>query len=68
MNIALWLIPALITMAGLLPIAIFMRRAGNEARLLQDSVSRFGDLRPALVELRSELRAGRDAWEHLGRR
>ena len=68
MNIALWLIPAVITMAGLLPIAVFMRRATNEARLLQDSVSRFGDLRPALVEVRSELRATRDAWEQLGRR
>ena len=68
MNIALWLIPALITMAGLLPIAVFLRRVSNEANLLQDSVSRFGDLRPALVELRSEVRSTRDAWEHLGRR
>ena len=68
MNIALWLIPAVVTMAGLLPIAVFMRRATNEARLLQDSVARFGDLRPALVEVRSELRATRDAWEQLGRR
>lgn len=68
MNIALWLIPALITMAGLLPIAIFMRKATDEARRLQDSVSRFGDLRPALVELRTEVRSTRDAWSRLGRR
>ena len=68
MNIALWLIPALITLAGLVPIAVFLRRASDEASLLQDSVSRFGDLRPALVELRSELRSTRDAWEQLGRR
>jgi hypothetical protein len=68
MNIALWLIPALITMAGLVPIAVFMRRVSDEARLLQDSVSRYGDLRPALVELRTEIRGTRDAWEHLGRR
>ena len=68
MTLALWLIPAVITMAGLLPIAIFMRRATEEARLLQDSMSRFGDLRPALVELRSDIRSTRDAWSQLGRR
>ena len=68
MNIALWLIPPIITMAGLLPIAFFMRRATDEARMLQDSVSRFGDLRPALVELRTEVRSTRDAWSQLGRR
>ncbi|MBV8691969.1 MAG: hypothetical protein JOZ37_11395 [Actinobacteria bacterium] len=68
MTLALWLIPAVITMAGLLPIAIFMRRATEEARLLQDSMRRFGDLRPALVELRSHVRGTRDAWEQLGRR
>ena len=68
MNIALWLIPAIITMAGLLPIAVFMRRATDEARMLQDSVSRFGDLRPALIELRTEVRSSRDAWSQLGRR
>lgn len=68
MNIALWLIPPVITLAGLLPIAYFMRRATDEARMLQDSVSRFGDLRPALVELRSEVRSTRDAWSQLGRR
>lgn len=68
MNIALWLIPALITMAGLLPIAYFTKKATDEARRLQDSVSRFGDLRPALVELRTEVRSTRDAWGQLGRR
>jgi hypothetical protein len=55
-------------MAGLLPIAIFMRRATEEARLLQDSMSRFGDLRPALVELRTDIRSTRDAWSQLDRR
>ena len=68
MNIALWLIPAIITLAGLLPIAVFLRRVNHEAGLLRDSVSRFGDLRPALVELRGEVRSTRDAWERLGRR
>ena len=68
MTLALWLIPAVITMAGLLPIAIFMRRVTEEARLLQDSMGRFGDLRPALVELRTDVRRTRDAWEQLGRR
>ena len=68
MTLALWLIPAVVTLAGLLPIAVFMRRATEEARLLQDSVSRFGDLRPALVELRSDIRTTRDAWGQLGRR
>ena len=31
-------------------------------------MSRFGDLRPALVELRTEIRSTRDAWSELGRR
>jgi hypothetical protein len=67
-NIALWLLPALITMAGLVPIAVFLRRLNDEAGRLQDSVARFGDLRPALVELRTDLRRSRDVWEQLGRR
>jgi len=67
-TVVLWVIPALITLLGLLPVALLARRVSTEVDEMRRSVGRFGELRPALVELRSDLTTTREAWEQLGRR
>jgi len=59
----IWLVPLLITTVGLVLIAGFARRAAHEAAELRRTTVRFGELRPALVEVRSaaaHLRAAAD--------
>jgi len=68
MSLLLWSLPAVIMFLGLVPIAFLVRRVSDDAEEMRLAVRRFGDLRPALVELRTELATTRDAWEHLGRR
>lgn len=51
----IWLAPLLITTVGLVLIAGFARRAAEEAASLRRSTARLGELRPALVEVRTEL-------------
>jgi hypothetical protein len=65
---ALWLLPALITLFGLIPVIFAVREATEEAEQTMRELGRFGGMRPALVELRSEIDAVRDAARTLGRR
>ncbi len=52
-----WLVPALVTVAGLVPVTILALRAVEEAENLRRQVRELGQLRPALVEVRSASRA-----------
>ena len=65
---ALWLLPAVITILGLIPIVIAVRAATEEAEQTMDAIGRFRGMRPALVELRSEVDAVRTAARTLHRR
>jgi UPF0716 family protein affecting phage T7 exclusion len=51
--------PALITIIGLFLVVVAARRAAEEAVALHRSVNRLGDLRPAVIEVRDDLRAFR---------
>ena len=64
----LWLLPAVITLVGLIPIIIAVREATEEAEQTMRELGRFRGLRPAFVELRSELDAVRTAARDLGRK
>lgn len=50
----IWLVPLVITTVGLVIVAGFARRAAEEAAAFGRSAARLGELRPALVELRTE--------------
>ncbi|HEX2040628.1 MAG TPA: hypothetical protein VHF47_12960 [Acidimicrobiales bacterium] len=50
---AVWIAPLVVTAIGLVAVALFARRVADEAAELRRSVVRLGDLRPALVEVRS---------------
>lgn len=49
----IWIIPLVITTVGLVLIAGLARRAAEEAAAFRRSTTRLGDLRPALVEVRT---------------
>lgn len=49
----IWIIPLFITTVGLVLIAAFARRAADEAAAFRRSTSRLGELRPAMVEVRT---------------
>ena len=65
---ALWLLPALITLFGLIPVIFAVRDATEEAQNTMREIGRFRGLRPALVELRSEVDAVRQSARTLGQR
>ena len=50
---AVWIAPLIVTAVGLVAVALFARRVAEEADELRRSVIRLGDLRPAVVEVRS---------------
>lgn len=57
----MWLVPAAVVVLATLPIVLLARRFASEALQLRREVQRFSELRPALLELRSDasvLRAG----------
>lgn len=57
----MWLVPAAVAVLAALPIVLMVRRLAGEAIELRREVQRFSELRPALLELRSDaeiLRAG----------
>ena len=64
----LWLLPALITLAGAIPVIMLVREAIEEAERTRRAISAFRGLRPAVVELRSEVDATREAWVALQQR
>ena len=67
MNV-LWLLPAMITLFGLIPVIFAVRDATEEAQNTMRELGRFRGLRPALVELRTELDAVRTSARTLGQR
>jgi hypothetical protein len=50
---AVWIAPLVVTALGLIAVALFARRVADEAAELRRSFARLGELRPALVEVRS---------------
>ncbi|HEX4979935.1 MAG TPA: hypothetical protein VFV35_07715 [Acidimicrobiales bacterium] len=56
----MWFVPALVAAAAAVPLALLLRRLLAETGLLRREVQRFSELRPALLELRSEADALRD--------
>jgi hypothetical protein len=57
-----------ITILGLVALVTEAGRVAEESLRLRREVSFFSDLRPALIELRGELRQTGEAWERLGHR
>ena len=53
----MWLVPAVVIVLAAIPILIAVRRVAVEAVELRREVHRFSELRPALLELRSDTRA-----------
>ena len=49
---AIWIVPAALALVGTVVLAAAARRAAEEAAGLRRAVARFGELRPALVEVR----------------
>ena len=47
-----WIVPALIAAAGTVVAAVLARQAADEAAGLRRTLTRFGELQPALVEVR----------------
>ena len=57
----MWLVPAAVVVLAALPLVLMIRRMAGEALELRREVQRFSELRPALLELRTDadlLRAG----------
>ncbi|HVM10682.1 MAG TPA: hypothetical protein VM345_19635 [Acidimicrobiales bacterium] len=57
----MWLIPAAVVVLAVLPLLLLARRVAAEILELRREVQRFSELRPALIELRSDaelLRSG----------
>jgi hypothetical protein len=50
---AIWIIPLIVTAIGLVLIAGFARHVADEAAAFRRSTTRLGELRPALVEVRT---------------
>jgi hypothetical protein len=49
-----WLPAAALAVLGIIPIYVAVRRVSTEAIALRREIVRFSDLRPALVELRTD--------------
>ena len=58
-----WLAPLVTTAMGLTVVAVVASRAAEEAARLRRSIGGLGELRPAVVEARSRVRALRDAMQ-----
>lgn len=50
---AYWIIPLVVTTVGLLAVALFARALAEEVAEFRRSISRLGELRRALVEVRT---------------
>jgi hypothetical protein len=51
-----WLPAAVVAVLAVVPILVAVRRVSGEAVALRREIVRFSDLRPALVELRTDAR------------
>ncbi len=59
----LWLAPLVTTAVGLTAVAVVALRAAEEAARLRRSIGGLGELRPAVVEAGSRVRALREAMQ-----
>jgi hypothetical protein len=59
-NLILWVLPPVVAAAGII-ISIAIRSVGDEATRLQREIGEWKTLRPALVELRTEVERTRAA-------
>jgi hypothetical protein len=50
----MWALPMIVAAVALVPIVVAVRRLAGEAHALRREIDRFSDLRPALLELRTE--------------
>ncbi len=50
---SIWVVPAVVLVAGLVPVVIFALRVAEEAGNLRRQVGELGQLRPALAEVRT---------------
>ena len=57
----MWFIPGAIAVIGLVPILVAASRAAKEAADVRREILRFSELRPALLELRSNASTVRTA-------
>ena len=57
MNLALWALPAAMTLVGMVAILFATRRLAEEAALLKVEVVRVRDLGPELRQIQAEARA-----------
>ena len=57
----MWLVPAVVAVLAALPIILMIRRLTGEAIELRRDVQRFSELRPALLELKTDADAFRTA-------
>ncbi len=64
----LWIAPLAVAGLGAAAVATAAARAAHEGRRLRGELNRLGQLRPALVELRSEVSVARQRAEQLLRR
>ena len=55
----MWLVPAVVAVLAALPIVLMIRRLTGEALELRRDAQRFSELRPALLELKSDAEAFR---------
>lgn len=62
----LWIVPAALALAGTVVVAAVARRAAEEAAGLRRDIARFGELRPALLEVREGSAAARTRLSKLG--
>lgn len=64
----LWIAPLMVAVVGFVTVAFFARRLAEEAAAFRRSVTRVGELQPALVEVRTAAQALRAAAAELRRR
>ena len=52
---AYWIAPLVVTVVGLLAVVGFARQLAEEVAEFRRSIGRFGELRPAVIEVRTQL-------------
>ena len=60
----IWLLPAAVVALAVLPLLVMIKRLAAETLELRREMHRFSDLRPALLELRSDATAFRAGLAH----
>lgn len=64
----IWVVPAAILLVAAVPALLLISRLAEEARRLTGALRAVSELRPAMVELRADVRTTQAAAAHLRRR